>query len=396
MEDNQIITINSGSSSIKFAAFQSASLKKTFSGHVTNIGIAPVLEFFDATQQCIQKKIFTKHTQYSDFFEILISEFTANKYNFEISAVGHRVVHGGAKYHDPICITPEVIRYLQTLISFAPLHQPYNLQAIECIQQQFPDLKQVACFDTAFHQHHQVEADRFALPRDLLDAGIKRYGFHGLSYEYVMQIFKDINPNLATKRIIVAHLGNGASMCAIHNGKSISSTMGFTALDGLMMGTRCGSLDPGVILYLMQSKNMTAAQIETMLYKQSGLLGVSGISSDMQILLENKSTSAREAIDLFVYRIRHELGALVAALGGLDALVFTAGIGEHAWQIRERVCMGFEWLGILVNSDSNKQNNLIISDAASRVSIYVIPTDEELMIAQHTHRVLTQDDNHGQ
>ncbi len=391
MKTNQIVVINSGSSSIKFAVYEfNRALTKSLSGHVENLNISPVLKIYDSTGALIRQEKFAQHVGYTQFFEMLISAFESNQFNYTVSAVGHRVVHGGIDYHTPVLVTQNIISYLKKLIPFAPLHQPYNIDAIESIYKSYPNLPQIACFDTAFHYTHPVVADRFGLPRNLIEAGVKRYGFHGLSYEYINHKFNEMNPGEMNKRIIVAHLGNGASMCAIKNGKSIDSTMGFTALDGLVMGTRCGNLDPGVILFLMQYKNMSSQEIEYMLYKKSGLLGVSGISNHMKLLLENSTQPAKEAIDLYIYRIQREFGALAAVLGGIDALIFTGGIGEHAWQIRERVCSHFEWLGMVINKEQNKTNQTIISEAKSKIKIYVIPTNEEWMIANHTYHLVSQ------
>lgn len=394
MKTKQLVVINSGSSSIKFALYEfNRELKKSLSGRVQNIGIAPELEIFDADAFLIKREQFAASTSYSEFYDRLISAFESKQFNYTVSAVGHRVVHGGNKYFTPIIVNSKVLEYLKSLIVFAPLHQPYNLQAIENIHKSNPTLPQVACFDTAFHHSHPVVADRFGLPRDIIDKGIKRYGFHGLSYEYIFYKFKSMLPEEKNKRIVIAHLGNGASMCAIKNGKSIDSTMGFTALDGLIMGTRCGHLDPGVILYLAQYKNMSPKEIENMLYKKSGLLGVSGISSNMKVLLENTTPPAKEAIDLYIYRIQRELGGLIAVLGGLDVLIFTGGIGENACQIREGVCSQFEWLGMKINKENNKKNKLDIKDAKSNIKIYVIPTNEEWMIANHTYHLVSKGDS---
>lgn len=391
MKTNQIVVINSGSSSIKFAVYEfNSALNKSLSGHVENLNISPVLKIFDSAGSLIRKEELAKDIGYSQFYEMLITAFGSNQFNYTVSAVGHRVVHGGADYHTPVLVTQNIIDNLKKLIPFAPLHQPYNIEAIESIYASYPALPQIACFDTAFHHTHPIVADRFGLPKNLTEAGIKRYGFHGLSYDYINHKFNEMNPDELNKRIIVAHLGNGASMCAIKNGKSIDSTMGFTALDGLLMGTRCGNLDPGVILYLIQYKNMSSQEIENMLYKKSGLLGVSGISSNMKILLENLTEPAKEAIGLYIYRIQRELGALTAVLGGLDALIFTGGIGEHAWQIREGVCSKFEWLGMYLNKELNRTNQSIISESKSKVKIYVIPTNEEWMIANYTYQLASQ------
>ncbi|HRE31412.1 MAG TPA: acetate/propionate family kinase, partial [Candidatus Berkiella sp.] len=285
-----------------------------------------------------------------------------------IMAVGHRVVHGGRQYYQPVKIASDVVDYLKSLIPFAPLHQPYNVAAIETILKQHPEIEQVACFDTAFHHTQAPLAVQFGIPRSLTYEGVRRYGFHGLSYEYIISKVKTTFPEKYRQRIIVAHLGNGASLCAIKDGISIASTMGFSTLEGLLMGTRCGSIDPGVLLYLMQFKKLDAAAIEKILYKESGLLGVSGISNNMQVLLDNHSKEAKEAVELFIYRIKREIGSLAAALEGLDLLIFTGGIGENASTIREAVSDSLDWLG--------------------HPAVMVIPTDEEWVIANHTLNLL--------
>jgi acetate kinase len=391
MNKNQLLVINAGSSSIKFASFDfDSELKKTVYGAVDNVKVAPRLKIFDADHNLVRENTFPADFRYHQFYELLIAAFETNQFNYKVEAVGHRVVHGGANYQTPVLVTPEILQYLEGLNPFAPLHQPYNLEAIKCIYKTYPELPQVACFDTAFHRTHPWVADWFGLPRSMTEAGIKRYGFHGLSYEYIMHQFKALKPKLASQRIIVAHLGNGASLCAIKEGKSIDSTMGFTALDGLIMGTRCGGLDPGVILYLLQNKNMTAKEIEETLYKKSGLLGISGISNNMKILLEQaaENSAAKEAIELFVYRIRHEIGALIAVLGGIDALIFTGGIGEHASQIREKICVELDWIGLAIEHELNNKNQAQINTNNSKVEVFVIPTNEEWMIAEHSYQLL--------
>lgn len=294
---------------------------------------------------------------------------------WDIVAAGHRVVHGGDHYAAPVLVTAPVLAGLERLCSLAPLHQPHNLAGIRAVMALRPELPQVACFDTAFHQTQPDIARLFALPKALSDSGVKRYGFHGLSYEYIARRLREIPALKDRRKVIVAHLGNGSSLCALLDGRSVASTMGFTALDGLMMGTRTGSIDPGVLLYLMDERGMTSASLAELLYKQSGLLGVSGVSHDMRTLLASGDPRARLAIDLFVYRVGREIGSLAAALGGLDALVFTAGIGEHATAVRETVCRAAHWLG--VDPDP----------ARSRVAVAVIPTNEEEMIARHTFDV---------
>jgi acetate kinase len=308
--------------------------------------------------------------------------------NHRIIAAGHRVVHGGSKFTHPVRIDPEVLTALEALVPLAPLHQPANLAAIRAIAARLPQLPQVGCFDTSFHRTQPPVAQAFALPRRYSAEGVFRYGFHGLSYEYIASRLPATDNRAAAGRTVVAHLGNGASMCAMKGGRSIATTMGFTAVDGLPMGTRCGALDPGVLLYLMDHHGMDARALEKLIYQQSGLLGVSGISSDMRTLLASKEPAAAEAVDLFVYRIGRELGSLSAALGGLDALVFTGGIGENAAPIRARLCRDAAWLGLELDPAANGAGGPRISHVESRVAVWVIPTNEELMIAQHTQRLL--------
>jgi acetate kinase len=292
------------------------------------------------------------------------------------------------KFTAPVLIDTETLAALESLVSLAPLHQPHNLAAIKAVAQIAPTLPQVGCFDTAFHRTQPMVAQAFALPRRYAEEGVRRYGFHGLSYEYVASILPKIDRRAATGRTVVAHLGNGASMCAMKGGQSVATTMSFTALDGLVMGTRCGAIDAGVLLYLMDRHGMDAGSLQQLLYEKSGLLGVSGISSDMRELLASSESRAAEAVDLFVYRIGRELGSLAAALGGLDALVFTGGIGENAVSIRRRVCRDARWLGLELDEEPNAKGGPCISRGESGVSAWVIPTNEELMIALHTRRVL--------
>jgi acetate kinase len=305
-----------------------------------------------------------------------------------VAAVGHRVVHGGVRYASPIRIDAEVIAALMELAPLAPLHQPHNLAPIKAIAEAAPDIVQVACFDTAFHRGQPPLAQVFALPREFTDAGVRRYGFHGLSYEYVTTRLREVAPDLADRRLIVAHLGNGASLCAVRDGRSVATTMGFTAVDGLVMGTRCGSLDPGVLIYLMDVHGMDARALEDLVYKRSGLLGVSGLSSDMRTLQASSDPAAAEAVALFVYRIVREIGSLSAALGGLDGLIFTGGIGEHDAAVRAEIGAGSRWLGLELDNARNARGEGRISSEASDVASWVVPTDEELMIARHTAAVV--------
>jgi acetate kinase len=302
-----------------------------------------------------------------------------------VLAFGHRVVHGGTEFAAPVRVDAGVMAALEKLVPLAPLHQPHNLAPIEFIAAAAPDIPQIACFDTAFHRSQAALAQEFALPRDLTAAGVRRYGFHGLSYDFIVS---QIEPALAKSRLVIAHLGNGASLCAVAGGRSVASTMGFTAVDGLMMGTRTGALDPGVLLYLMQERGLDAKAIEDLLYRRSGLLGVSGISSDMRTLRASAAPEARQAIDLFVYRIVREIGSLAGALGGLDGLVFTAGIGEHDAATRAEVAAGCGWLGLALDVGRNAQGHGRISADGALVSAWVVPTDEERMIARYTNQVL--------
>ncbi|MBO0752306.1 MAG: acetate/propionate family kinase [Bradyrhizobiaceae bacterium] len=381
-----ILVLNAGSSSIKFSVFETGSghaLRAAVAGQVEGIGTGPRLQIKDARGKMILEEAVSAKDH--DGAIAAIREWFAAQLPGQASfaGVGHRVVHGGLAYAEPVLIDDGVISGLEALVPLAPLHQPHNIAAIRAVAAGAPRLPQVACFDTAFHRQQPAVAQEFALPRALTAKGVRGYGFHGLSYEYIASVM----PSLAagcTDRLVVAHLGNGASMCAISKGRSAATTMTFTAVDGLPMGTRCGSLDPAVILYLLQHEGMDAGAVERLIYSQSGLLGVSGVSSDMRALLASALPSAREAVDLFVYRIGRELGSLAAALQGLDALVFTAGIGEHAAEIRARVCRDARWLGILLDEDANARHQTRISRVDSPVAAFVVPTDENLMIARHT------------
>ena len=379
-----ILTLNAGSSSIKFALFSSDSLDERVRGQVEGIGTSPRLSAHIAGAEKTEKDLdggeVGDHASALAAILALIDEKFAGA---TVRAVGHRIVHGGPNYGSPVVIDEDRFADLQTLIPLAPLHQPHNLAGVRAAQAAFPDAVQVACFDTAFHRQHPWVADTYALPLELYEQGVRRYGFHGLSYEYVTRALKQLAPMHAAGRVVVSHLGNGASMCAIQGGQSVGSTMGFTALDGLPMGTRCGQLDPGVVLYLMAEKGLTATEIENLLYKQSGLKGLSGLSNDMRALEEAGTIEARRAIDYFVHRIRRELGAMVAILSGLDALVFCGGIGENAWRVRERVCQDFGWLGLELDESHNRAGETVISSQRSRVRVFIICTNEELMIASH-------------
>jgi acetate kinase len=386
-----ILVLNAGSSSLKFSVFISGvDLAPLVAGNLEELQGRARFRAKDATGNVVDEHAWPDGGPpgHEGAIAFLLDWVRANAGGGRLAAIGHRVVHGGADYAAPVRVTPAVLARLERLVPLAPLHQPHNLLPIRTLAVRLPDLPQIACFDTGFHCGQSPVARAFALPRELSDAGVRRYGFHGLSYEYIASVLPQYDARAAAGRTIVLHLGNGASMCALHAGRSVATTMGFTAVDGLPMGTRTGSLDPGVLLYLMDEQGMDARAIETLIYKRSGLLGVSGISSDMRELLESDHPHAREAIDLFCYRIGRELGSLAAALGGLDAVVFTAGIGEHAAPIRDRVCRDASWLGLALDTAANARNGPRISRPDSQVAAWVIATDEERMIARHTCNLL--------
>lgn len=390
-----IVVVNAGSSSIKFSAYragQGIPAAVHFKGQVEGIGSAPRMVARDAGGAKIAERRWPADQQlhHEAIFETL-TDWVKEHLDQVPAAIGHRIVHGGSRFAGPVRIDREVLDELDALCPLAPLHQPHNLAAVRAIAAIAPALPQVACFDTAFHHDQPEVARRFALPRELHDAGVRRYGFHGLSYEYIASALRARAPGVAGGRVIVAHLGAGASLCAMRDGKSVDTTMGFTALDGLPMGTRCGSLDPGVILYLLRERGMNADAIEDLLYNRSGLLGVSGVSRDMRELLASKDDGAKQAVELFVYRISREIGALAAALGGVEGLVFTAGIGEHSPEIRRRVCETSRWLGIQLDDAANDGGKECISTADSRISVWAIATDEERTIVDHTIDVLGLD-----
>jgi len=390
--DDVILVLNAGSSSIKFSLFviRAGELKLKLRGQIEGIYSAPRFIAKDAAGTEVGSRTWDEGARlgHDGAMDYLIEFLRTHQGNNRLVAVGHRVVHGGVEFAQPTLINAEVEAKLEKLVPLAPLHQPHNLAPIRIVSQRSPEMPQVACFDTAFHRAQPEVAQTFALPSNITERGVRRYGFHGLSYEYIAGVFSHFEPKAASGRVVVAHLGNGASMCALRACKSVASTMGFTALDGLPMGTRCGSLDPGVMLYLMDELRMDARAIEKLIYNQSGLLGVSGVSSDMRGLLDSPDPRARFAVDLFIYRIGRELGSLAAALGGLDALVFTAGIGEHAAVVRDRVCRDAAWLGVELDAAANQDGGPRISTTSSRVSVWMIPTNEELMIARHTQRLI--------
>jgi acetate kinase len=388
-----ILVINAGSSSIKFEAFAvepGGALASRFAGQLEGIGVRPRLAARDARGAVLVDRPL-ESAEAPDVTRSMapIGAWLEDRLGGVWPvAVGHRVVHGGPKYAAPLRVDAERLQELEAFVPLAPLHQPNNLAPIRALLARSPELPQVACFDTAFHRHHPEVADRYAIPEALHQEGIRRYGFHGLSYEYIASVLPERAPELTRGRVVVAHLGSGASMCAIHAGRSVDSTMGFTAVDGLPMGTRTGQLDPGVILHLIQAKGWDAARIERLLYHESGLKGLSGVSNDVRALLASDMPGARLALDYFVYRIVRETGALAAAMGGIDGFVFTAGIGEHAAPIRARVCNGLGWLGAELDDAANARHGPRITKDGARLPVWVIPTDEELMIARHTLALL--------
>jgi acetate kinase len=388
--DDYALVLNAGSSSLKFCIFQrpvGQRWRLEARGQIEGIGTAPRLSAKDANGESLAKQ----EVAVRDGREAVdaLAAWLRSKYGgSKVLGVGHRVVHGGARFRGPTIINPQVLEELRQLIPLAPLHQPYNLAAIEAASERLPGVPQVACFDTSFHRGQPAVAELIPLPLELRQAGLQRYGFHGLSYEYIASVLPQVAPEIARGRIIVAHLGSGASLCALKDGKSVDSTLGFTALDGLCMGTRPGSIDPGVVLHLFQGLSLSAKEVETLLYKRSGLLGISGISNDMRDLLGRPEPEARLAVDYFVYRAAREIGALSAVLGGLDGLVFTAGIGENSPEMRQRICKASAWLGVELDEGANSNHVSKISTAKSKVAVWVIPTNEELMIARHTGSLL--------
>jgi acetate kinase len=383
-----VVSLNSGSSSIKFALFTLGpdGPQHAAAGKLEGIGTAPHLVARDANEVILVDRGWDNGAALTH--EALLHDLFAwagdHLPDHDIVVAGHRVVHGGTEFFRPLCVDDALLAALDALCPLAPLHQPHNLAAIRAIRTLAPDLPQVACFDTGFHHELPEVSTRFGLPRALHDKGIRRYGFHGLSYEYIARALREADPVLASGRVIAAHLGNGASLCAMRDGLSMDTTMGFTALDGLLMGTRCGTIDPGAVLHLQTQEGMTAPAVEALLYKQSGLLGVSGISSDMRALHMSDDPRAAEAIELFAWRAAREASALILSLGGIDGIVFTAGIGENDSVIRAAICERLAWLGIAIDAQANARNAPVISMADSEIIVRVIPTDEERMIAIHT------------
>lgn len=364
-----IITLNAGSSSIKFSVFQ---IDGGRPGSATKGQVEGIKDYDVAFDEIWNK----------------LEGYTSGKH---IAAIGHRVVHGGEKYTKPVLITDKVMADLTKLIPLAPLHQPHNLKAIRVFSRNHPEIPQIACFDTAFHRDRESVSERFGLPNELYKKGIKRYGFHGISYEYIINHLEKIDYDLSNSKVVVAHLGSGCSMCGIKQGRSVEATMNFSSLGGLPMGTRSGTLDPGVLIHLLKSEGMTVDELEELLYKKSGLLGISGVSSDMRTLKQSDKIGAKEAIDYFVYRVNYYLGALASSLHGIDALVFTAGVGENDSELRQRVCKMAKWMGIEIDDSANDRGDTRISTSDSRVSVWVIPANEEKMIAIHTIKLLEKE-----
>jgi acetate kinase len=386
-----ILVVNAGSSSVKFQVFATDSKgpQRLLKGQVDGIGSKPRLR----AEAADKKKLIDQTYAPEQLKDVPSALQTAGAWlretqKLEPAAIGHRVVHGGPEYDQPIVIDQEVLARLERYAPLAPLHQPNNLAPIRALLERMPDVPQVACFDTAFHRTHDALADHYAIPQRFYAEGVRRYGFHGLSYEYVASRLPEVAPAIAGGRVIVAHLGSGASMCALAGGRSVESTMGFTALDGLPMGTRPGQIDPGVVLYLIDQKKMTAAEVQKLLYNECGLKGLSGVSNDVRELEASSDPKAGFALEYFIYRVGLSAGTLAAALGGLDAFVFTAGIGENSPSMRARIAAKLAWLGCELDVGANNENASLISTPKSHVPIYVVPTDEELMIARHTLSVL--------
>jgi acetate kinase len=390
--DDYALVLNAGSSSLKFCVYRrpEADLWRLEArGQIEGIGTKPRLSAKDGEGAAlVAQELDPSVREGRSALDALAVWLRSRFGGARVLGVGHRVVHGGPRYAGPAVVTPQVLEELRALVPLAPLHQPYNLGAIEAVFERLPGVPQVACFDTSFHRGQKAVAELVPLPREIRDGGVQRYGFHGLSYEYIASVLPEVAPEIAKGRVIVAHLGSGASVCALRDGKSVDSSLGFTALDGLCMGTRPGSLDPGVVLHLFQGLGLSAKEVEALLYKKSGLLGISGKSNDMRDLLDSPAPEARLAVDYFVYQAAKEMGALAAVLGGIDGLVFTAGIGENSAEMRRRIGEASAWLGVEMDPGANAGKGPRISTAKSRASAWVIPTNEELMIARHTGRLL--------
>ena len=384
-----ILVINAGSSSVKFALFELGAGQPlmTLKGQIFGLGTQTKMDAEDGAGHAVSSiPQMTGVDTHDQVFQVLINWLEGR--GEHLSAIGHRVVHGGSEFSKPVVVDAENYKSLQSLISLAPHHQPHNLAGIDTLRSRFPSLSQVACFDTAFHSSIPAEAFELGLPKGYAERGLRRYGFHGSSYEYVAERLPEVSGKPLPSRLVIAHLGNGASMCAIKDGKSIATTMGFSTLDGIPMGTRSGAIDPGVLLHLMRQDTAGPDELEDLLYNKSGMLGVSGISSDMRELLDNDTEEAKSAVEYYCYRITRELGSLAAALGGLDALVFTGGVGENASQIRSAVLQKSEWLGFRIDDQANQNADACITSVESKATAWVIPTNEELSIALHTQRIL--------
>jgi acetate kinase len=391
--DDYAVVLNAGSSSLKFCVYRRPEVETwrlEARGQIEGIGTSPRFTAKDGNGARVADQALDTSTVRDGrtALDSLAGWLRARYGGARVLGVGHRVVHGGPTFTGPTIVTPQVLDKLKALIPLAPLHQPYNLGAIEAVSERLPGVPQVACFDTSFHRGQPAVAEVIPLPREICQAGVQRYGFHGLSYEYIASVLPTVAPEVASGRVIVAHLGSGASLCALKDGRSVDHSLGFTALDGLCMGTRPGAIDPGVVLYLFQNLGLSVKEVEAILYKKSGLLGISGISNDMRDLVGSSAPGARLAVDYFVYRAAKEIGALAAVLGGIDALVFTAGIGENSVEVRRRVSEASAWLGMALDRDANARNGPRISRDGSHVSVWVIPTNEELMIARHTGLLL--------
>ncbi len=388
--DGAIVVINAGSSSIKFCAFRCSAggLERELRGQVARLGVAPRLTATRGAATVADRELSADPMAHADALDVLLEFLRGELKDQNILGVGHRVVHGGLEFMAPTRVDAGVLERLDRYVPLAPLHQPHNLAAIRRMLERLPGVPEVACFDTAFHRTIPEVAQLFALPPRFAEAGVRRYGFHGLSYEYIASVLPSLDARAALGRTVVLHLGNGSSMCALAAGRSVATTMGFTAVDGLPMGTRAGALDPGVLLFMFDELGMSVREVERLLYRESGLLGMSGISGDMRELLASDAPPARLAVDVFVYRARRELGSLAAALGGLDAVVFTAGIGENQAEVRRRICEGTAWLGLEIDAAANARHGPCISAAGSVTTAWVIATDEESMIAGHVLRLL--------
>jgi len=384
-----ILVVNAGSSSIKFQFYpESEGSEVLGGGAIEGIGTHPRFKAALAGTTIEESWPEGRDLGHAQFFAFLLDRLAEAASELDLAGAGHRVVHGGTDFAAPVLVDEAVLSTLEALIPLAPLHQPHNLAAIRALRERAPDLPQVACFDTAFHRSIPARGQLFALPRSLAEAGLRRYGFHGLSYEFIAAALPEYDGSLSAGRVVVAHLGNGASLCALESGRSQACTMGFSTLDGLIMGTRCGAIDPGVLLYLLREKGMDATALERLLYKDSGLLGLSGLSADMRDLLDSDSEAAALAVEMFCDRVAQQVAQFATVLGGLDALVFTAGIGERSAEIRARVCRRLAWLGAELDAAANARGAARISHADSRPGLWIIPTDEEAMIAGHSRRLL--------